>query len=244
MSENNRLVRIAICDDEKTSLEAIRHYTEKYFARYGAGFAIDLFSGSRQMLESQGSASYDICFLDIDMPDMNGIDLAEEIKKRNDQTLIVFVSFQEDYVFQSFRVHPFSFVRKSCFEEDIARTIRDAVKLRASRKEQGQLCKITDEAGYEHVFRRDSICYIKAEEKYVDFVLTEGKKLVRCSMKSLERELAPCGFIRCHKSYMVNIRKVYAVKYDHLIMLDKTQIPIRRGMVSELKKQLCSILAQ
>ena len=244
MSDKNLPERIAICDDEKKSLEAIRDYTEKYFAQYGTEFVIDVFCAGREILERMTSVPYDICFLDIDMPDINGIDLAEKIKKKNEQTLIVFVSFREDYVFQSFRVHPFSFVRKSCFEKDIAQTIRDVVKLRASRQEQGQLCKITDEAGYEHVFRRDSICYIKAEEKYVDFVLTEGKKLVRCSMKSLEKELAPGGLIRCHKSYIVNIRKVYAVKHDHLILMDGTQIPIRRWMVTELKQNLCSILAQ
>lgn len=244
MSEHKRFERIAVCDDERTSLDAIKRYTEHYFAQYGVEYSLHTYSSARELLEGAMGNPYDICFLDIDMPDMNGIDLAEELGQRDSQTLIVFVSFREDYVFQSFRAHPFSFVRKSCFQEDMARTVRDLVKLRTRQQERNELCKIVDEAGYEHVFLRDSICYLRAESKYVDVVMTDGKKLVRCYMKSLEKELEPYGFIRCHKSYIVNIRKVYAVKYDHLIMLDKTQIPIRRGMVTELKKQLCSILAQ
>ena len=244
MSEQKLFEKIAVCDDEEKSLEVIKRYAEYYFAQYGVEFSLHTYSSAEELLREAVQSPYDICFLDIDMPDRNGIDLAEQINRGDNQTLIVFVSFREDYVFQSFRAHPFSFVRKSHFQEDMDRTIRDVVKLRTRQRDQNELCRIVDEAGYEHVFLRDSICYLKAEEKYVDVVLTDGKKLLRCSMKNLERELAPYGMIRCHKSYIVNIRKVYAVKYDHLMMLDKTQIPIRRGMVGELKKQLCSVLVQ
>lgn len=244
MSEPKLYEKIAVCDDEEKSLEAIKSYIQFYFEKYGVEFSLHTYSSAEELQDEMRRTFYDSCFLDIDMPDMNGIDLAEQIEKRDSRTLIIFVSFQEDYVFQSFRAHPFSFVRKSCFQEDMERTIRDLVKHRMRQKEQNILCRIIDEAGYEHAFSRDSICYLKMEEKYVDVVMTDGKKLLRSSMKNLEKELAPYGLIRCHKSYIVNIRKVYAVKYDHLIMLDKTRIPIRRGMVGELKKQLCSILIQ
>lgn len=233
-------IRIAVCDDEKVSLKTVCRFVEKCFTQYGIDFSINAFESVGTMWESVQKKGYDLCFLDIDMPEMDGITFAEQICRKNSQTLIVFVSAKEEYVFQSFRIHPFSFVRKACFQQDMEQTIKDILKLRREQKAQEMSCLITDEAGYEYSFLVDSLWYLEAREKYVNIVLTESEKLLRCSMKSLEKELEQYGLIRCHKSYIVNIKKVYAVKYDRIVLLDRTELPIRRGMVTELKKRLCS----
>lgn len=237
-----RFQRIAICDDENVSLITMKKYIEKKAAQYQIACDISTFQSAESMMSSARETMYDICFLDIDMPQINGIDLAEQICQKNPQTMIVFVSGKEEYVFQSFRVHPFCFVRKAYFQEDMARVIRDIACLLEQQKNQEQSCVIVDEAGYQHTFWVDSIWYLEAREKYVNIVLGDGEKLLRCSMKSLEKELEVYGLIRCHKSYIVNIKKVHAVKHDHLVLLDKTELPIRRGIAAELKKQLCSAL--
>lgn len=236
--------RIAVCDDEKASLIAINKYIEKSFLQYGINFKINIFQSVSVMLKYMREYTYDLYFLDIDMPEMNGIDLAERIYKQNTQTRIIFVSAKEEYVFQSFRVHPFSFVRKSCFQDDMAQVIKDLSRIPYKEKQRKQSCKIVDELGYEHTFLLDSMCYLEAQEKYVNIVLDDNKILLRCSLKSIENALNGYGLVRCHKSYIVNIKKVYAVKHDHLVMMDKTELPIRRGMVTELKKQLCNILVR
>lgn len=236
--------KVAVCDDEKASLIAIKKYVEKSFLQYGIDFKINMFQSVRTMMKEMREDTYDLCFLDIDMPEMNGIDLAEKICRQYAQTRIIFVSAKEEYVFQSFRVHPFSFVRKSCFQDDMDQTIRDLSSLACDKEEQKQTFEIVDEAGYKHIFLTDSVYYLEAKEKYINVVLEDNKKLLRCSLKSVEKKLEPYGMIRCHKSYIVNIKKVFAVKYDHLVMLDKTELPIRRGMVTCLKERLCGILVE
>lgn len=233
--------RIAVCDDEKAALIAINHYIENTLRQYGIDFDISSFQSVKAMIKNMEENVYDVCFLDIDMPEMNGIDLAKQIYQKHTHTLIVFISAKEEYVFQSFCVHPFSFVRKAHFKEEMERVIKDIVRI---LYEQQQNVRIIDEAGYEYTFLLDSIDYLEAKGKYVDIVLTDSKKMIRCSMKYLEKELEPYGLIRCHKSYIVNLKKIYAVKHDHLVMLDKTELPIRRGMVTELKKRLCSVMVQ
>lgn len=235
--------RIAICDDEKVSLIEVKKFLEKSLLTYGIEFEINIFQSAKQLRAQTEIQAFDIYFLDVDMPEVNGIDLAQEIHDRNKRALIVFVSAQERYVFQSFRAHPFSFVRKACFEKDMQQVIKDYVATLREQDEE-KYCRIVDDAGYEHRFLIDEICYFEAKEKYVSVVLTEGEKLLRCSMKKLEKELETYEMVRCHKSYIVNLKKIYAVKYDHLIMLDGIQLPIRRGTVSELKKRLCSVLVQ
>ena len=234
--------KIAVCDDEKASLNTISKYIEKTFMQYGIEYDIHIFQSVSAILKFIQNNTCDICFLDIDMPEMNGIDLAEQICQKNAHILIVFVSGKEEYVFQSFRAHPFSFVRKAYFQDDMTSVVKDIVQLLYKQESEQQSCKIIDKSGYEHLFLLDSICYLEAKESYVNIILDNTKILIRCSMKSLEKQLESNGFIRCHKSYIVNVKKVYAVKHDHLIMMDKTELPIRRGMVTEIKKQLCRIL--
>lgn len=234
--------RIAVCDDEKVSLSIIHNYLKKSFARYNIAVDISLFQSVCLLAEDMEAYSYDMCFVDIDMPEMNGINFAEAIRKKNPKILIIFVSAREEYVFQSFCVHPFSFVRKAQFAKDMERTVKDLVAFLEQKDEEHTTCRIRDESGYEHIFWKESICYLEAKENYVNIVLTGGEKLVRCSMKKLEKELEPYEMIRCHRSYMVNIKKVYAVHHDRVVMMDKTELPIRRGMATELKKRLCSVM--
>lgn len=237
-------LRIAVCDDEKVSLSVIENYLKKSFAKQGIGVDISLFQSARVMVTHMEENLYDICFVDIDMPEMNGIDFAEELRKREPQIVIVFVSAKEEYVFQSFCVHPFSFVRKTQFSKDMERVVKDIAEFVKQKKQENTKCRIRDESGYEHFFFLESICYLEAKENYVNIVLTDGTKLLRCSMKKLEKELEPYGVIRCHRSYMVNIKKVYAVKHDRVVMMDKVELPIRRGMATELKKRLCSVMVR
>lgn len=236
--------KIAVCDDEKASLSIIHNYLKKNFARYDIAAAINPFQSAALFAKDMEEHSYDIYFVDIDMPEMNGIHLAQQIRRKYPSSVIVFVSAKEESVFQSFCVHPFSFVRKNCFQEDMEKTVHDIAHLLQKKDSQNRCCQIVDSAGYEHAFYLDSICYLEAQEKYVRVVLTDHEKLLRCSLKNLEKDLAPYDMVRCHKSYIVNMKKVYVVKHDRIVMTDKTELPIRRGMVSDLKKHLCRLLVQ
>ena len=235
---------IAVCDDEQKALAITGRYIRKNLGVCGIEAQVDEFLSADQMTEQMEKKIYQACFLDIDMPQINGIDLAERIIRRYAGIMVVFVSGREEYVFQSFRVHPFSFVRKSHFQEDMTRVLKDLIRLQYEKERQQKRIWITDDSEYEHTFSLDAVCYLEAQEKYVNVVLNDREKLIRCSMKKLEKELEPLGLIRCHKSYIVNMGKVYAVKHDHLVLLNRQELPIRRGMVTELKQQLCSMMVE
>ena len=236
--------KIIICDDDKIMVELLGTAIEKEFLVNGVETAIEKFSSIRALLKQTDLDSVDVFFLDIDMPEMNGIDLAERIQKRVDGKIIVFVSGWKEYVFQALRTHPFAFVRKENFQEDIRCSVHDIAGI-FEKQEQKTLIRIEDDQGYMHQFLLDTFCYAEAQNKYVRMVSENGEKLIRISMKNIEKSLEPYeNLVRCHRSYIVNLKKIYVIEHEQVEMLDHTHIPVRRGIVVDLKKRLCSLLLQ
>ena len=236
--------KIIICDDDKIMVELLGTAIEKEFLVNGVETAIEKFSSIRALLKQTDLDSVDVFFLDIDMPEMNGIDLAERFQKRVDGKIIVFVSGWKEYVFQALRTHPFAFVRKENFQEDIRCSVHDIAGI-FEKQEQKTLIRIEDDQGYMHQFLLDTFCYAEAQNKYVRMVSENGEKLIRISMKNIEKSLEPYeNLVRCHRSYIVNLKKIYVIEHEQVEMLDHTHIPVRRGIVVDLKKRLCSLLLQ
>ena len=232
---------IAICDDELEALQAIIKEVNKNFGRYKMEILVEGFLSASDLQKKMVDKKYTVYFLDIDMPEMNGIDLAYAIQKKQKEVILIFVSAREEYVFQSFRVHPFSFVRKQNFKEDLEQTVHDIYENFRVREEE-QFCEIEDELGHVFYGKLSEILYLEVKDKYVQIVMENGEKLIRSSLKDQEKRLEEYGFIRCHKSFLVNLQKIYAVKHDKVILTDKREIPLKRGQASELKKRICNYL--
>ncbi len=107
--------RIAVCDDDERILVQMAEVIKKEFAKAGEKAETSTFSVPKLLLDSNRTGSFDIIFLDIDMPDIDGIEAAGIIKKQNPNTLVIFVTSKDELVYKSFEVHPFGFIRKSRF---------------------------------------------------------------------------------------------------------------------------------
>ena len=110
------MIRIAIVDDEKIILEKICQLIERSI---DIKTSIDIFESSNLFFQKVNNILCDIVFLDIDMPEINGFEIAKTLNNARPDITIIFVSNFEHLVFESFEFHPFRFVRKSCLEKDI-----------------------------------------------------------------------------------------------------------------------------
>ena len=232
---------IAVCDDELPALEQIQNGITGLFTSYQIKARVSAFTSAEKLKQSMLQIHFSAFFLDIDMPEMNGIELASDIRRLYPDTPLIFISALEEYVFASFRVHPFAFVRKNKLDEDLPNALRDLISL-FSRKNEQYPVVLTDELG--HHIRTDAcdILYVEVKDKYVQIYTPEEKILLRSSLKEMEKQLPENYFFRCHKSYLVNIRKIYSIRFDHIVLTDKTTLPLRRGSAMELKRSLSDYL--
>ena len=113
------MYKIAICDDDKGELEYVERIIEKSFDRKNVQSAYKAYTSAKTLLEDNQQEPFDLVFLDLDMPGINGMETAENIGMQEGRTEIVFVTNHEELVYKAYRFKAIGFIRKKYLEEEI-----------------------------------------------------------------------------------------------------------------------------
>lgn len=225
--------RIAVCDDEEYALVKITEVIKKTFAKIGENVEINAFEKSELLLEANRTDSFDMIFLDIDMPDIDGIEAAGIIKKLNPKALIIFVTSKDELVYKSFEVHPFGFIRKEKLREEISGIIAD-VKKELSRKDYMFSFK---RDGIQYKLHADEIVGIESKGNYIIIKTTDGETYkYKDSINKKESELSEHGFVRTHERYLVNLKYIFKINKNSITVVQNYEIPVSRGRMNTLKE--------
>ena len=117
------MLKIALLDDDKTALLISKGAIESFFQEKNIAISLDAFSSPVNFLAMAKEENYRLVFLDIDMPEINGLEVGKKLKEFNPQTDIIYLSQREDLVFDTLVLHPFGFIRKSKIIQDFANVL-------------------------------------------------------------------------------------------------------------------------
>lgn len=234
------MIRIAICDDEPIALRSVKDYVEHAFI--GQNAENDCFeSGGALRAKIMENACYDVIFLDINMPDVNGIFLAKHLKPLIGECLLIFVSSQEDAVFESFSASPFRFLRKSRMEEEMPQIARDILlELREKPSESIVL-------RYRQSFLRLNpyrVLYLESNGKVQTIHLSDRSVEVNCRLKELEEMFRPFGFLKPHNSYLVNWRFISSIRQTDIYMDNGERLPVSKHRLKEVKQLYLAYISE
>lgn len=229
------VISIAICDDEILLLPYLSSAIRNAFRERGFPVELHTFSAARDLLAGvEAGAAYTVAFLDIDLPEMDGIALSASLTALSPDTVCVYVSAKEDRVFDALHTHPFAFVRKSCFQSDLDSAVED-IALHLTPPED-RLCLITDALGWTYPLNVDRTLYVEAQDKYLRVVRQDGRDLIRYTLSELERDLNGHRFLRIHKSYLVNYRFIHQLKAGQVELADGAALPLSRYRAAEVRQ--------
>lgn len=236
-------INLAICDDDASVLSIVSGAVCSAFSKHGMDAAVDVFQRSRDLEIRMKEREYDLIFLDIDMPGMDGITFAKRLRASNYHTDIIFISSREDKVFEALRTNPGGFVRKSRFLEDVPEFVGLWLKNRP-REEAKKLVIQTRETTY--TFALDTLLYIESSGKNQQIhVVNRGEPVViRRSMQDLEDGLTRSGFLRIHKGYLVNYRFIRRLEEDEALLTNGERLPLSRRRVQEIRNQYLELMQQ
>lgn len=201
--------------------------------------AVERFHSMRQLNERMKEQRFDLLLLDIDMPKVDGIRFGLYLRENKDRTEIVYVSNREDRVFESFQVHPFGFVRKSHFLKDIGAVIEAFLAAqRAEDKEGEQLLVPQGKSGIVSI-PIHSIIYIEGSGKQQLVHLDDRKDVLalRSSMENLESKVADKGFLRIHKGYLVNYRRISVIARTQAELTNGEVLPLSRSNAARIREE-------
>ena len=224
------MFRIAICDDENRILEDLSRMVLELIPDAD----VSAFGEGRALIESAGKAGYDVVLLDIDMPDLNGLEVAAFFQVADRKPLIIFVTSHDELVYDSLQLHPFGFVRKSYLDKELKKVLEDAVEEVSSRDKHF----FFHTASGDIKLQMDDILYFEAEGNYIKIKTGSDEFRFRETMQALEMSLKSDGFIRVHKGFLVNQEAVKIINSDKLVLNDNTEIPFGRSYQENARKML------
>lgn len=228
------MINIAICDDEEKILNYITEKIQQEFHSKNAVITVYKTSSPVELLDYLKDNTPEVLFLDIDMPVISGMDIAKKLLNEEYSTLLIFVTNQDSLVYQSFKYHPFGFIRKSCFDRELGEVVQNILD-ELSRRNNTFSFKTTD--GIYRV-KLSEILYFESEANYINIHAAENSYRFRGTLTALESELAGSGFIRTHKGFLVNQKHVFAIHTDDISMSDGSLIPISRNNKDVVKAKI------
>lgn len=226
---------IGICDDTQKDLQLLKKYVESS-TEYEKDMRVHCFVSGMELLEAAEKQHMDLLILDMQMPGINGFEVAEELRKYNKQTVIAFCSAECVPSPEHFRVQPYRYLMKSEPDEYIQELIRELL-LEMKRMAIRKHIEVTAD-GKAILLDVREILYLEKLKYGTEIVLTpesvlyeEGMELhAREKLNELEKELIEEGFVRPQASYLVNLRCVKAVDKLELILENGERLSITRSM--------------
>lgn len=219
-------MNIAVCDDEIILARELKLKINQYFSHMD----VDVFSSVKALKNS--NKEYDIIFLDIEMPEESGLDLAKEYREVNFQGEIVFLTSHMEYMQDAFKVRALRYLIKPVKDEDLKEIFYSLQKEEIKQHKVSVKCQNM----YKQVLVSD-IIFIQAKGNY-SFIVTHNDRIESLqTLKQWVELLKDDGFVLVHRSYYISVQHIRMIDGEDLYMegLEET-IPVSRRKLSELKR--------
>lgn len=201
------MYNIAVIDDEAEAVKTLENFIDRYCGRRGLEYTVGRFNDPIKFLASFKPV-YDIIFLDIDMPDMNGMDVARNLRKMDGEVALVFVTNMAQYAIRGYEVDADDFVVKPVKYGNLEIKLDRIIK-KHDKKEEPHVT-VYDDGVVKYVPVGD-VRYVEVIKHSIIYHMTDGDYEKRGALKNEERLFAENGFAQCNKSCLVNLRYVLGI---------------------------------
>ena len=228
------MLTIGICDDNP-------HFAQTLIKKLHELCAFNLserinckilpsFGSADAVLDYLKKQSINILFLDIDMPTVNGFKLAEHLCSTHPDTIIIFVSSYEDFVYSSFEYSPFRFLRKTHLNQELPITFKKVIDKCMLDKEV--LSFNTTEG--EQLLRIKDIIFFEGQKNYFN-IKTTSATIYRCrgTLNSVEELVKQYDFYRVQSSYIIN--------YEHIVNVENDYVTMKTGEIINISRRKSNI---
>lgn len=198
---------IAICDDNPVDLEAESKLIKQCFNVKKLPYNINLFNHSKDLVNS--GIKYDIIFLDIEMEDMSGLEVAELIHRKNRKCLMFFVTNYESYMDSAMDEHAFRFWTKPINKDRLMYGIESAIR----KIKSYNVCLTVSVNRQKMSIPITKIIFMVAENKKTHIVTTEDEFVTNEPLKAIKSHITSYSFCESHASFYVNLN--YVKEYTH-----------------------------
>ena len=224
-------MRIAICDDQAECRQqaelAIRHCLK------GTDLLIDTYKDGSSFLRNYKKSAYDLVFLDIEIPEMDGITLAKRLRKLHNDVPIIFLTSHIEFALEGYEVNALRYLTKPVnmakLHEVLSHTLRQL--------QEQRVIWVKSDLSDKKILLKD-ILYMEAQNQNILIVTTTDTYSVRYNLSDYEKELEKDDFFRIHRGYLVSLGHIKSVGQGEVLLNNGTSLPVSRAKEKALKETL------
>lgn len=217
------MLQIAVVDDEKEAALTLKGYIEKYFEEKEEQYHVTIYANGLNFLDDF-TGKFDIIFMDIEMPHLNGIETARKMRKIDASVVLVFVTNMAQYAIRGYEVNAIEFMVKPVGYYNFADKMEKALTFVQRNTERSMVLHNQDEIAR---VRISDIYYLEKDRNYIVFHTKSGLFRERGTMAEMEEQLVGSGFSKCIAGCLVNLRHVTKMSKDE-VWIQETCLPISR----------------
>ncbi len=246
------MTRVLVVDDERPALEDLGRLLE-------TSPSVDdvvLAEGGAEALRALAARRFDVVFMDVRMPDIDGLELGKALARFAEPPALVFVSAFEDGAVSAFEhdLHPLDYLMKPVsrarVEQALGRAVGNWSRLPANpgptdgEDDSNQIIPVEHQrGGATRLLDRSTVLYVQAEGDYVRLHTDSGRFLLRAALSEIEQRWGQHGFVRVHRSYVANLKRAVEIRPKlggavTIVMADGSEVPVARRQVADLRRRL------
>jgi len=231
------MIKIGVCDDEPAICSELEKMILGFRQKTIEKLDTEIFYSGRDLVTYlRDNSPFDLIFLDIELGDMTGVDIGHIIRGEmdNQTTKIVYITSKSGYDRQLFAVQPLCFLEKPIDSTAVFNAISLAIKLldKENRtytfRAEGELHKILVK----------EIIYFSIHGRKVSLIGEKSSFLFNGTIKEIEKDLADCGFVTPHRSYLINFTHVKKIGENDITMSNNESIYLSRRQSKDIRKLL------
>lgn len=239
------MIRIFLCDDKPQMIDKYGTLINKIAQKNRITITLFTFRSGESLIFHLSDApnNSDIIFLDILMGELNGIEVAKQLRKIGCNSVIIFLTTSEDYVFDAFDISPVQYLIKgSTSDERFEEVFLRAVSLVEDNKAEMFVFKL---GSARKVIPIKDISYFEIWKRLVKIHCQGGESFEYYStMEQLEKQMQEKGFVRVHRSYLVNLQYISKFQRPNLLLKTGEVIPIGVTYMKEVDQTFSDYISQ
>lgn len=222
-------MNILICDDDLIYINEIKNNVERVLQSLHITATFHLFSSSEDIINTPNS--YDIAFLDIQMPKYSGIEIAEKLKRHNTNIVVFFITSYDQYLDEAMDLNAFRYIKKPL---DIKR-LQSGIEKAISHIDNSTISFYLKAGRETKTVFSSEIIYIEIVGHYTKVVTIKQEYISDKSISFWRKKLISPSFFPVHKSFIINMKYISEYRRDTVTLCKKYQIPVAYRKQAEFR---------
>lgn len=227
------MIRIALCDDDLPFLQHLHQAAGQWFADHQIPFSCTDFSSAKLLLDSLQTIRFDLFFLDIEMPEMDGMQLAKQIRETLPDSVILFLTSHDEFAPDGYRVQALRYLSKQTWKKYLNEAL-SAAMAQLEKQESGSLA-VSHYGNLQRIPYRE-ILYIRHIARYCQIVTRAGKTIQdERGIKKLFEIIGDERFIFIDRGAFINLDYIQRIENGQAVMTNGHSLPISRRLLPQVK---------